>query len=109
MSDGYLLSGFTDRYDEWIEREDPSPEWQAEVLKWIIGLTRDIFDRAVYCHWDGKHGWRATVCLEGNSERLVMCAYFVYNDTRSALCWRLKFAPYYDADPVQPPFESEDF
>lgn len=96
----YVLSAFIESFHEWVAEHDPSPDWQLAVLGWIIDLERYVFDDSILDTWRGHRAWTARIWLKDDSKRVVTCTYDVHNEAQTALCRRLRFAPFYD-DPNQ--------
>lgn len=82
------LAGFLDRFDMWVEHDNPSPTVQRGVLRWIAGLYDDPYrDAKRVPGFPAPNFWEARIpASRDGAGHIVVCSYWIYETTRTVAC-----------------------
>ena len=81
----WTLRDFLERFDEWVERENPPENWAIGTMAWIHGLLDDPYSHASrHPEWEGW--WFSVVPGAQDHSAAVVCLYRVDEARREARC-----------------------
>jgi hypothetical protein len=76
----WRFSDFHERYNEWVETDDPTDEFRFWVMAWIFRLQDDPKVAAVLAPRLGEPWWLARIPHAENGTQAVVCLYSIEDD-----------------------------
>lgn len=82
----WQLQGFEDALDRWIAIENPSIDLRFVVTEWVVGRADDPYAGVRRRTEVAPNYWFGTVPGSREGDRVVVCAYWIDEETRSVRC-----------------------
>jgi hypothetical protein len=82
----WQLIGFEDALDAWISHENPSVDLRFLVTEWVVGRADDPYIGVTRRLEIASNYWFGVVPGSRDDDRVVTCAYWIDEPTRSVRC-----------------------
>lgn len=87
----WQLELFENRYQAWLDTEQPPQAIRAEVLDWIDAMWDDAYGapNAIREPTLGVNVWFARLEMTYFEDTIVTCVYQIIEETRTVRCWTI--------------------
>ena len=80
----WRFSDFYDRYNQWVDQDDPPSDFRFWVMAWLFRLQEDPKTDAAPAEELGEPWWFCKIPNAEDDSHGVVCLYSIEDDQRSA-------------------------
>jgi hypothetical protein len=86
VSTFWHLVDFEERFNRWLDIEQPDPAVRNAVVEWILNAADDVYAGARRHPEIGSNYWRVNVPRTVQDGHIVTCCFWVDEDARTVTC-----------------------